>query len=157
MKPAEPIKVKYTNYHGITAVRTITPNRIEWGSDPFHPDDQWLLICWDHDKKAQRTYALKDCDFINIQPIAETDSRGILSGFSPDKLIAGADIAPGEEVTLDQGQVVPLSSVTKMGLAHIARQEGRRAPYDWAAVADADMALKEPPEYKPGGDPQPDA
>lgn len=59
----EPIKVLYRNWRGETAIRTITPWGVEWGSTDFHPEPQWLLTCLDHDKSAGRTYALRDCDF----------------------------------------------------------------------------------------------
>ncbi len=54
------IKLTYTNWKGETAERTITPDHIYWGSTEWHPESQWLLRAWDHDKKAFRDFALKD-------------------------------------------------------------------------------------------------
>lgn len=55
-----PIKVRYTNYRGETAVRTIVPLKFEFGKTDYHPHDQWLVVVWDVDRNAQRLYALKD-------------------------------------------------------------------------------------------------
>lgn len=59
------IKVRYRNHRGVVAVRTITPVRLRWGRTEYHPEPQWLLECYDHDRKAHRSYALADCDFTN--------------------------------------------------------------------------------------------
>jgi len=61
------IKVMYTNYRGVKALRTITPKRIAYGRTAFHTEPQWLLECYDHNREGPRTYALKDCDFVNTQ------------------------------------------------------------------------------------------
>lgn len=61
------IKVKYTNHKGVTAIRTITPLNLMFKSTPYHPEAQMLLNCWDIDKNAFRTFALKDCDFVSAQ------------------------------------------------------------------------------------------
>jgi len=55
-----PINVRYTNYRGQTAVRTIIPIRFLFGSTEYHQDEQWLIEVWDLQKNALRTYALKD-------------------------------------------------------------------------------------------------
>src|ERR1700733_867278 len=55
-----PIKVKYTNYRGETAVRTIIPLKLYVGSTEYHPGEQWLLEVWDVERDALRVYALKD-------------------------------------------------------------------------------------------------
>ena len=57
---ANPIKVRYTNYRGETAVRLIIPLRFSFGSTEYHPHEQWLLEVWDVEKNALRVYALKD-------------------------------------------------------------------------------------------------
>lgn len=57
---ASPIKVRYTNYRGETAVRTIVPIYFYFGSIEYHPHEQWLIEVWDMQKKALRTYALRD-------------------------------------------------------------------------------------------------
>ncbi len=55
-----PIKVRYTNYRGETAVRTIVPQRFYWGKTEYHPEEQWLVEVWDCERDAVRVYALKD-------------------------------------------------------------------------------------------------
>lgn len=55
-----PITLTYTNYRGETSERTITPIRPWFGSTEWHPEPQWLLRAYDHDKRAERDFALKD-------------------------------------------------------------------------------------------------
>jgi hypothetical protein len=55
-----PIKVVYTNWRGETAVRSIVPVKVYFGSTDYHPEEQWLLEVWDVERGAVRVYALKD-------------------------------------------------------------------------------------------------
>ncbi|ELT48553.1 hypothetical protein D584_13934 [Brucella intermedia M86] len=55
-----PVMVLYTNYRGETSERTITPIRPWFGSTEWHPEPQWLLRAYDHNKGAERDFALKD-------------------------------------------------------------------------------------------------
>jgi len=57
---ANPIKVRYTNYRGETAVRTIVPIRFYFGKTEYHPREQWLIELWDVDRDALRVYALAE-------------------------------------------------------------------------------------------------
>lgn len=52
------IRVQYTNHRGETALRTIRPIRLWFGSTAWHREAQWLLECFDLDKLATRDYAL---------------------------------------------------------------------------------------------------
>jgi predicted DNA-binding transcriptional regulator YafY len=54
------IKIVYTNYKGETGLRTIIPKEIIFNSNEYHKEEQWLLIAFDLDKNAERTFALKD-------------------------------------------------------------------------------------------------
>lgn len=54
------IIVLYTNWKGKTEKRTIIPWVAYWGHTEYHPEDQFLLKCWDVEKQAERTYAMKD-------------------------------------------------------------------------------------------------
>lgn len=54
------VKIVYTNYNDETEVRNILPDRIYFGKSDFHPDEQWLLVATDLDKKAERHFAIKD-------------------------------------------------------------------------------------------------
>lgn len=55
-----PIKVRYTNYRGETAVRTIVPINFYFGSTEYHKEEQWLVKLWDVERAAERIYALKE-------------------------------------------------------------------------------------------------
>lgn len=56
----EPVALTYTNYRGETSVRRITPMGIHFGSTDWHPEPQWLVRAYDHDKQATRDFAFKD-------------------------------------------------------------------------------------------------
>ncbi|WP_273794611.1 hypothetical protein [Brucella intermedia] len=60
LDPADQIEIIYTNYKGETAKRTITPLNLWRGATEWHPEPQWLVTAYDHDKKALRDFALKD-------------------------------------------------------------------------------------------------
>jgi len=53
-------KIVYTNYRGETAIRTVVPVKIWFGSCEWYPDEQWLLNAYDLDRRADRTFALKN-------------------------------------------------------------------------------------------------
>lgn len=57
------VRMVYTNYRGETSIRTVTPTAIYWGSNKYHPQEQWLMAAYCHDKNAPRDFALCDCDF----------------------------------------------------------------------------------------------
>ncbi len=54
------VKILYTNYRGETAIRTVIPDKIWFGSTDWHPEPQWLLDAIDTEKGASRSFALKD-------------------------------------------------------------------------------------------------
>ena len=60
MEEDKRISIVYTNYKGETAIRQIIPKEITFGSNQWHTEDQWLLLAFDLEKKADRTFALKD-------------------------------------------------------------------------------------------------
>ena len=64
----EPARIIYTNYRGETAERTITPKRVWYGISDWHPEPQWFLTAFDHDKNADRDFAL--IDFGRQEPYA---------------------------------------------------------------------------------------
>jgi len=66
--PAVTIRMLYQNHKGILSIRTITPREIAWRSTEHHPEEQFILTAWDHDKSAIRDFALKDCDFMSCRP-----------------------------------------------------------------------------------------
>lgn len=61
-----PVTFTYTNYKNETGKRTVRPHCIYWGKTQYHPESQWLMDAWDEDKKALRTFAMKDMKGLNI-------------------------------------------------------------------------------------------
>jgi predicted DNA-binding transcriptional regulator YafY len=55
-----PLRFTYTNWRGETSVRSVWPIRVEWGSNEYHPEPQWLLVALDLERDAERTFAIKD-------------------------------------------------------------------------------------------------
>ena len=51
---------RYTNWEGEIQLRKFVPLHLRWGKTEYHKEDQWLLEVYDVEKKALRTYALKD-------------------------------------------------------------------------------------------------
>lgn len=54
------VRIIYTNYRNETAPRIIIPKRIFFDKTEWHPEEQWLLEAYDLDKKANRSFAMKD-------------------------------------------------------------------------------------------------
>lgn len=52
------ISIDYTNWQGERRIRKIEPIQIYFGSNKFHPKDQWLLEALDIQKNENRTFAL---------------------------------------------------------------------------------------------------
>ena len=57
-EPDRSIRVVYTNYRGETAIRTIVPDKIWFGSTEWHPEEQWLLDVLDVEKGERRSLAV---------------------------------------------------------------------------------------------------
>lgn len=69
------ISVLYTNHRGETAMRRIIPAGIFWGATDHHPEEGWLLDCWDVDKKARRTYSLSGFPGVIFPAIESSSDR----------------------------------------------------------------------------------
>ena len=52
--------IEYTNYRNETGLRTILPERIWYGSTPWHKESQWLLDAIDIEKGERRSFAIAD-------------------------------------------------------------------------------------------------
>ncbi len=61
------VKILYTNYKNETAIRTIIPKELKYGKTEYHPEEQWLLVAWDYEKQAERTFAMKDVKEWKVQ------------------------------------------------------------------------------------------
>ncbi|QNQ41616.1 hypothetical protein [Brucella intermedia] len=91
----EPARIIYTNYRGETAERTITPKRVWYGITDWHPEPQWFVTAFDHDKNADRDFAL--IDFGHPQPSAtphplDDDANPLASNPVDDKIAPETDI-----------------------------------------------------------------
>ena len=50
--------IDYTNWRGERYEREITPHSIEWGSNQWHPEPQFLMLAWCHKSKANKCFAV---------------------------------------------------------------------------------------------------
>lgn len=67
------VQFTYRNYKGITALRTVRPIRLWFGSTAYHPEAQWLLEAFDLDRQETRDFAM----------------TGMLSGWKPaEKMVS---------------------------------------------------------------------
>ena len=55
--------IVYTNWEGELGIRKILPQKLIFGSNTWHKEEQWLLESLDLDKNAPRTFALKDIHY----------------------------------------------------------------------------------------------
>lgn len=55
-----PLRFTYTNYRGETAERQVIPREVFFGSTPAHPEQQWFLRAYDLDRRAERSFAIRD-------------------------------------------------------------------------------------------------
>ena len=65
------IRIRYTNYKGVTANRHVTPINLWYGSTPYHREKQWLLTAYDHGKSATRDFALADLSVIETKVLED--------------------------------------------------------------------------------------
>jgi hypothetical protein len=52
--------IDYTNYRGERSLRTVIPVSIDFSSNQWHTEPQWLLTAVDVDKCELRIFAMKD-------------------------------------------------------------------------------------------------
>ena len=62
------LEFTYTNWKGVTRQRKAYFIEFFMGSTKWHPKPQWLVIGMDLEKKAHRTFALKDISNIERLP-----------------------------------------------------------------------------------------
>jgi len=58
----------YVNHRGERATRQIHPRRAWFGRTEWHPLDQWLIECFDCDRRALRNYAVAGIQHWDHQP-----------------------------------------------------------------------------------------
>jgi predicted DNA-binding transcriptional regulator YafY len=54
------IRFSYSNWRGESAERDVEVVSLVFGHSEWHPDPQWLLEAYDHDRRAVRLFALRD-------------------------------------------------------------------------------------------------
>lgn len=54
------VDIDYTNWRGERRVRCVRPLSIEWGSNEWHPEPQWLLFAHDEETNTTRTFAMQN-------------------------------------------------------------------------------------------------
>ncbi len=54
------VGIEYRNHRREVTWRRIVPERIWYGSTPWHPNEQWMLRAFDLDKDEARDFALCD-------------------------------------------------------------------------------------------------
>ena len=66
----EEVLVVYTNWRGQTAERRILPKpgSLRFAATEHHPEPQWVFDAWDIEKKAERTFAMKDVSSWKLCP-----------------------------------------------------------------------------------------
>lgn len=67
----------YKNYKGEVSLRNVRIKSIHYGSNQYHKEQQWLIIGYDFDKEAERTFALKDITEWFGKIIGIEDAKGI--------------------------------------------------------------------------------
>lgn len=60
MAPEREAIIDYTNHEGKRYERRIIPGSISFEETPDHKPAQWVLRAWDLEKRAQRTFAMKN-------------------------------------------------------------------------------------------------
>lgn len=55
-----PLCFDYINYRGERSHRRVLPRRMVYEKTEWHPEEQWLLIAWDIEKQAERSFAMKE-------------------------------------------------------------------------------------------------
>lgn len=68
MDLTQDVMIDYTNYRGERSMRRIRPISMNFVSNEWHPEEQWLLTADDVEKAAIREFAMKDIH--SWQPIA---------------------------------------------------------------------------------------
>ena len=82
MSTTEQVTFTYKNHRGEVETRLVEPVQIKYTYNVWHPELQWMLEAYDVNRKALRTFAMKD-----------------ISGWKPYAEVA--------EITIDEPPVWP--------------------------------------------------
>lgn len=58
--PSKIVNIRYMNWKGDIGTRRIEPLQTWFGSTEWHPEPQWFLKAFDHDKQEWRDFAMRD-------------------------------------------------------------------------------------------------
>jgi len=72
------LELPYRNWRGETSMRRLHPIGVTFAATEWHPEPQWLLEAYDLDKKAERTFALKDFNPLNFPQDYEAIGKKLL-------------------------------------------------------------------------------
>tara|TARA_R110000803_G_scaffold179960_2_gene242354 strand:+ start:1082 stop:1513 length:432 start_codon:yes stop_codon:yes gene_type:complete len=64
----EILKFFYTNWKGETTERFVQPIGVVFEANKFHPVEQWFLVAYDYDRKAERQFAMNDIICFSTRP-----------------------------------------------------------------------------------------
>jgi len=70
------VSFNYKNYKGDFFLRKVQPVEIYFGSTEWHPEPQWLLRAFDFDKKAERSFAMKDISWWGVRERFDATIKG---------------------------------------------------------------------------------
>lgn len=94
------VVIDYLNHALEQSVRTIIPVNLWFGETKWHPVKQWLLDAIDLDKKAMRTFAVKD-----IAAWTPTVPRAPYGAYGTEEYSDGAGFRPSDEMSKTQASV----------------------------------------------------
>jgi hypothetical protein len=60
------IEFEYTNYAGVEKKRRVDVLQLAYGKTHYHPDVQMFIHGFDHEKQAERTFAIRDMRNVEI-------------------------------------------------------------------------------------------
>jgi hypothetical protein len=77
--------IDYTNYRGRRRLRRVIPtgHKLHWGTTEHHPEPQWLLEAYDLDRKALRTFAVKDIHAWRPSGTTPLPTPEVIPGLAP--------------------------------------------------------------------------
>lgn len=60
--PGDKLQFEYTNYRGVTEVRTVVFKGLDFGDNEWYPERQWFMRCHCLDRDGARSFALAKID-----------------------------------------------------------------------------------------------
>jgi hypothetical protein len=109
------IEFVYTNWLGYTRIRKAVPGYTRFMATEHHPEAQWIMHAYDPEKRNQRSFALRDCDFteagIAAFKLAAQDGKVLEhTGQTRTGRWSGSAGAPSDQVRRVRPHVAPTHS-----------------------------------------------